>query len=387
VTVIRHPRPAPVRHRHWPLCRRCSGIALDLGSARTRAWIAGRGMVLDVPTVTFPGTGAVHPIQRGTIVDTPGTARMLERLLGHRMPRIGRPLVVVTAPVLDGIAFRSAARTAVEVLRPRAVLTVPGARAVALAAGADHVRPLLVVDIGAHLTEVVLLADGAVTDARRAALDTGDLTDGTAPELITEAVTGMVTAMLRQDRTALTRTALRRRTEALQAWLGLGVLIAVLAVAPVAAVLVGNAARSHYEDTARHQNQTRYETDATLTADAPRHPEPGSDEEKKTRYPVEVRVVTREGRTRTTRAEVQPGLTAGNTVRIWITSDGRVTDAPLSPKEIRSRTMGWALLAAIGVALTGAAAHALTGLALRRRNLAHWDTAWAETAPRWTTPT
>ncbi|MGW3317531.1 hypothetical protein [Streptomyces fungicidicus] len=210
MTVIRRPRTAPPRHRYWPLCRRCSGIALDLGSARTRAWIAGRGMVLDVPTVTFPGSGAVHPIQRGTIVDTPGTARMLDRLLGHRLPRIGRPLVVVTAPVLDGLAFRTEARTAVEVLRPRAVLTVPGARAVALAAGADHVRPLLVVDIGAHLTEVVLLADGAVTDARRTALGTADLADGTPPGDISDAVVDMVTAMLRQDRTSLTRTALRR---------------------------------------------------------------------------------------------------------------------------------------------------------------------------------
>ncbi|MFD8521620.1 rod shape-determining protein [Streptomyces capillispiralis] len=210
MTVIRHPRRASVRHRNWPPCRRCSGLALDLGSARTRAWLAGRGVVLDVPTVTFPGTGAVRPVRRGTIVDTAGTARMLDRLLGHRLPRFGRPLVVVTAPVLDGPAFRAAARTAVEVLRPRAVLTVPGARAVALAAGADHLRPLLVVDIGAQLTEVVLLADGAVTDARRAALGTADLTGGTAPSLITEAVVGMVTAMLRQDRTELTRAALRR---------------------------------------------------------------------------------------------------------------------------------------------------------------------------------
>lgn len=183
------------------------------------------------------------------------------------------------------------------------------------------------------------------------------------------------------------RNPLRRRTDALQAWLGLGVLITVLAVAPVVAVLVADTARGHYEGTARHQKQTRYEADAALTEDAPRHPEPGSDEEKRTRYPVEVRVVTREGRTRTTRTEVQPGLTAGNTVRIWVTADGEATDAPLTAGEIRSRTMGWALVAAIGVALTGAAAHALTGLALRRRNLAHWDTAWAETAPRWTTPT
>ncbi|MFE4053244.1 hypothetical protein [Streptomyces sp. YIM B13518] len=180
---------------------------------------------------------------------------------------------------------------------------------------------------------------------------------------------------------------LRRRTDTLHAWIGLGALIAVLAVAPVAAVLVGDAARRHYEDTARHQNLTRYETTGTLTEDAPRHPEPGSDEERKTRYPAEVRVVTREGRTRTMRTEVRPGLTADNTVHLWITADGEATDPPLSAEEVRSRTMGWSLLAAIGVALTGAAAHALAGLALRRRNLADWDTAWAETAPRWTTPT
>lgn len=183
------------------------------------------------------------------------------------------------------------------------------------------------------------------------------------------------------------RNPLRRRTDVLQAWLGLGALVVVLAMAPLAAFLVGDAARGHYEDLARHQSQTRYQTDATLTEDAPRHPEPGSDEEKNTRYPVEVRVVTREGRTRTTRAEVRPGLTADNTVRIWITADGEATDAPLTPGEVHSRTMGWALLAAVGVALTGAASYALAALALRRRNLSRWDTSWAETAPRWTTPT
>lgn len=210
MTLTRRTGTAPCRAVSWPSARRWSGVALDLGSARTRAWIAGRGMVLDVPTVTFPGTGALHPIQRGTIIDTPGTARMLDRLLGNRLPRFGRPLVVITAPVLDGLAFRTAARTAAEVLRPRAVLTVPGARAVAVAAGAEHIRPLLVVDIGAQLTEVVLLAGGAVTDARRTALGTADLADGMPPGRLTDMVVDMITAMLRQDRTARTRVALRR---------------------------------------------------------------------------------------------------------------------------------------------------------------------------------
>ncbi|WP_340384613.1 rod shape-determining protein [Streptomyces sp. SS7] len=212
MTAVHRPRTGGSggRHRPWPLCRRCSGLALDMGSDRTRAWVAGRPTILDVPTVTFPGTGALHPIQRGAIVDVPGAARMLDRLLGHRLPRQPRPLVVVTTPVLDGPTYRDRARAAVQVLRPRAVLTVPTARAVALAADADLTRPLLVVDIGAHLTEVVLLVDGAVFDARRTAWGTTDLTCFDAPADLCEAVIAMITSMLRQDRTARTADALGR---------------------------------------------------------------------------------------------------------------------------------------------------------------------------------
>ncbi|MEV5383116.1 rod shape-determining protein [Streptomyces sp. NPDC052721] len=210
MTGIDRPRTTAARHRPWPLCRRCSGIALDMGSARTRAWIAGRGVVVDVPTVTFPGSGAVHPIQRGSIIDTLECARMLQRLLAHRLPRFTRPMVIVTAPVLGGVAYRTQARTAVDVLRPHSVLTVPGARAIAVAAGADLSRPLMVVDIGAHLTEVVLLDDGDITDARRTALGTSDLDDTTTPSEIAGAVASMLTAMLRQDRSSLSVDAVHR---------------------------------------------------------------------------------------------------------------------------------------------------------------------------------
>ncbi|OIJ88507.1 rod shape-determining protein [Streptomyces colonosanans] len=210
MTTAPHSLPTPGRHRPWPQCRQCSGVALDLGGARTRAWVAGRGLILDVPTVTPPDTGAVHPVRRGAVVDTPATARMLEGLLAHRLPRSSRPLVIVTTPVLDGVAYRNEVRSALEVLRPRSVLTVPAARAVAAAARADLSHPLLVVDLGAHVTEVVLLSDGAVADARRTCLGTGDLDDTTTHTQITDAVVGMVTTMLRQDRTSLTLDALRR---------------------------------------------------------------------------------------------------------------------------------------------------------------------------------
>ncbi|MFJ6785673.1 rod shape-determining protein [Streptomyces yangpuensis] len=181
-----------------------------MGGSRTRVWIAGRGVVLDAPAVPFPDARIVHPIQRGAIVDVPATARMLDRLLGDHMPRRARPLVVVTTPVLHGTAYREQARAVVRVLRPRAVLTVPTARAVALAADADPGRPLLVADIGARLSEVVLLVGGAVVDARSTALGTGDLVDADDCAELSEAVVAMITSMVRQDRTAVTATALKR---------------------------------------------------------------------------------------------------------------------------------------------------------------------------------
>ncbi len=188
----------------WPVCRRCPGIALALGSSRTRAWVPGHGIIFDVPTITFEGAAGSHPIQRGTIVDPEGTAQMLQRHLGPRIPRHTRPLIALTTPVLGGIAYRKAARTALEVLRPRTVLTIPTATAVALGADADMSHPLLIVDIGAHLTEVFLLTGGSVVDAHRTTLGTDDLDQGTTHRTIADAVTSTVTDMLHRDHTTQT---------------------------------------------------------------------------------------------------------------------------------------------------------------------------------------
>ncbi|MFF4709466.1 rod shape-determining protein [Streptomyces sp. NPDC001288] len=203
------PRP-PFARRPWSWSRPCCGIAVDLGGARTRAWLSGRRTIIDVPTVTFQGTASAYPIQRGCIVDTPGTARMLHRTLGHRLPRCGRPVIILTTPVLGGVAYRTEARAAVEILRPRTVLTVPTARAAAVSVDADLIRPLLVVDLGAHLTEVTLLADGAVVDARHTALGTIDLDRLTPAARIADAAVAMVTTMLEEDPGAQVSDALRR---------------------------------------------------------------------------------------------------------------------------------------------------------------------------------
>jgi rod shape-determining protein MreB len=185
------------------------GLAIDLGSARTRAWLPGRGLVADAPTASAVGPGGSSPVRRGTVVDAEGAARLLGRLLGGYVPRSGhRPVVVLTTPVLCGDGDRAAALAALEVLRPRAVLTLDGVRAVALGTGADPARPLLVTDVGARLTEVALLEDGAVAAARRIPLGSADIGGATTAAALADAVVETVTGLLRDDPTARTLDAL-----------------------------------------------------------------------------------------------------------------------------------------------------------------------------------
>ncbi|MDR3083986.1 MAG: hypothetical protein LBV60_24235, partial [Streptomyces sp.] len=72
-------------------------------------------------------------------------------------------------------------------------------------------------------------------------------------------------------------------------------------------------------------------------------------------------------------------------VHVWVTDDGTLTDPPLTAHQVRDSAIGWALLAALAAALTSAGAYGVVRRRLERRNLAAWDTAWAKTAPRWTT--
>ncbi|MGW2821922.1 Rv1733c family protein [Streptomyces sp. NPDC001443] len=180
---------------------------------------------------------------------------------------------------------------------------------------------------------------------------------------------------------------LRRRTDLVQAWIALGLILAVTAAVPAAMFLVGDAAYRHHRQTARDEAAVRHHTPAVLLHDAPRHPEPGSPEAKSTRYPVTVRFTDPHGRTRTARADVEPALRAGSEVRVWVGEEGRITGPPLTAEQVRNRTMGAALVAALTVPAVGAAAYGWAARRLERRNLARWDIAWARTAPRWTTST
>ncbi|MET8831964.1 hypothetical protein ABZX40_14375 [Streptomyces sp. NPDC004610] len=183
------------------------------------------------------------------------------------------------------------------------------------------------------------------------------------------------------------RNPLRRRTDRLEAWSALALVLLVPLLGLAALFTAGDTAERHYRALAEREARTRHHLAAVLVRDAPEHPEPGSDEARLARYPAEVRFTAPDGRTRTATAEVTPGLAAGDGVRVWVAADGTLTEPPMTSDEIRSRTMGWAMLAFLAVTLAGFVVHGVAVLALRRRNLAAWDARWAETAPRWTTST
>ncbi|GGZ16119.1 rod shape-determining protein MreC [Streptomyces nitrosporeus] len=228
-------RPGASRHRGA-----AGGLAIDLGSSGARAWVSGRGLV----TGAGWDEGFGRPVRRGRIVDPDSCARLLARLVDTALGADRhRSVIALSHPVLAGTEYRGRARELLASLGVRDVVAVSSARAVAASLGAPAGGPLLVVDMGAGLTEVTLLVDGMIVDARQAESGLGDLHDpggsggggyggghgdgrsagrgtdqgraggagpGPVPAGIAGGVLDMIMSMWRQDKHGAVRGALRR---------------------------------------------------------------------------------------------------------------------------------------------------------------------------------
>ncbi|MFF4172240.1 rod shape-determining protein [Streptomyces sp. NPDC001744] len=178
------------------------GIALDIGSSRTRAWTPGAGVYADVPS---------GPVRRGRVTDTDSQLHLLRRLTAAAPGHGHDTVVMLTHPVLVGREEREAVKRVVDGLGAVRVFAVDSARAAAAYAAPAGEGPLLVVDLGAQLTEVTLVVDGLVQDARLAETGVDDLPEtGSAPDAVAGTATDMVSDLWRHDRTGAVRGALRR---------------------------------------------------------------------------------------------------------------------------------------------------------------------------------
>ncbi|MEV8623782.1 rod shape-determining protein [Streptomyces sp. NBC_01268] len=178
------------------------GLALDIGSSRTRVWAPGAGVVADVPS---------GPVRRGRVTDATPHRHLLREVVDSAFGGLDDAVVMLCHPVLAGPAEREETRRMVAGLGAARVVSVNSARAAAAYAGPSGGGPLLVVDLGAELTEVTLLVDGMVQDARLAEVGLDDLAEaGGSADAVVRAAAEMVRELWWRDSTGAVRGALGR---------------------------------------------------------------------------------------------------------------------------------------------------------------------------------
>jgi rod shape-determining protein MreB len=163
-------------------------IAIDLGTANTRVYALGRGLIADEPSVirVRPGTGsveavgaravrltpgghddgsAVSPLRAGVIEDVGAAASLLTPLF-RRARRLGivRPRVLACAPTDACDDDREAIVEAACRAGAGSVRIVPEPLAAAIGAGLDVASPYaqLLVDMGDGVTDIAVICSGSV---------------------------------------------------------------------------------------------------------------------------------------------------------------------------------------------------------------------------------
>jgi rod shape-determining protein MreB len=179
--------------------RRCS-VAVDIGAARTRVYVRGRGLVVDEPSVAAvdvrsgaliavgaraetmagrtPGhIRVVRPVAGGAVVDISMAQRMLRHVLGDKLGRrwlrmsVVRGMPVMRAAVCmphgsEPIARRAAVETLYG-LGARRVELVDTMIAAAVGCGlpVEHPEATMIVLCGAGTTQVAVLSLGSIVSA------------------------------------------------------------------------------------------------------------------------------------------------------------------------------------------------------------------------------
>jgi rod shape-determining protein MreB and related proteins len=167
-------------------------VAIDLGTANTLVYLAGRGIVVDEPSVVAidaasgevhavgleaermvgrtPATiSAIRPLRHGVIADFEVTEQMLRQFLRRVLTRrLARPRLVVCAPSgitdVEKRALRQAARGA----GAREMHLIEEPVAAAIGAGVPIEEPVgrMIVDVGGGTSEVAVISLGGMVTSR-----------------------------------------------------------------------------------------------------------------------------------------------------------------------------------------------------------------------------
>ncbi len=170
-------------------------IAIDLGTANTLVYVAGRGIIIDEPSVvaiksrngvrevlavgqkakmmlgrTPESIETIRPLRDGVIADFIATEEMLRQFIKRAKTKYGfrRPRILVCVPAgATSVERRAVYETAMSAGARRALLVEePVAAAFGAGLPIDEPHGSMVVDIGGGTTDIAVLSLGGVVQAR-----------------------------------------------------------------------------------------------------------------------------------------------------------------------------------------------------------------------------
>jgi rod shape-determining protein MreB len=171
-------------------------IAIDLGTANTLVHVVGRGVIIDEPSVVAVATRGgtrdvlavglrakamqtrpppepvevIRPMRDGVIADFIATEEMLRRFIARAKTMLGfrRPRILVCVPAgSTPVERRAVYETALQAGARRVhLLEEPVAAALGAGLPVDGRRAFMVVDLGGGTTDIAVLAEGNVVQAR-----------------------------------------------------------------------------------------------------------------------------------------------------------------------------------------------------------------------------
>ena len=172
-------------------------VGIDLGTANTLVWVAGRGIVIREPSVVARhkrtkeilaiGTSAkkmlgrapatietIRPLRHGVIADFDATAAMLAHYIkkvhesGGVIPKIPRPRIVIGIPSgVTEVERRAVADAALSAgAREAHLIEEPMAAAIGAGLPVEEPEGLFVVDIGGGTSEIAVISLGGIVLGR-----------------------------------------------------------------------------------------------------------------------------------------------------------------------------------------------------------------------------
>ena len=187
-------------------------IGLDLGTANTRMFVKGKGIIMRSPTVvtvdkseekvvaigreakmmigkTPSHMEAFRPIRNGVVADFEVTSLMLREYFvrTETLSLFNRPVVLVSTPENCTEVERLAVENAIFAAGAKAVGTVKSSVAAAIGAGLriNSPRGCMIVDIGAGMTQVALICSGRIVKSRAIKLGGDKLDNAIINNLLT----------------------------------------------------------------------------------------------------------------------------------------------------------------------------------------------------------